>query len=113
VVSLLISDARRRSGQSPLARPARSEPLRRRLRISIATAFRRPERVRAFSSGREESIKPGDPRLARCTQRIIASPRMALEAAARARAQGLATQISVMICREAREPVGHTDLRGR
>ena len=51
--------------------------------------------MRAFlESGREETIKPGDPRLARCTQRIIASPRMALEAAAQwARAQGLATLI--------------------
>jgi glycerate 2-kinase len=35
-----------------------------------------------LESGRGESVKPGDPRLARATARIIATPQIALEAAA-------------------------------
>jgi hydroxypyruvate reductase len=35
-----------------------------------------------LESGRGESVKPGDPRLARATVRIVATPQMALEAAA-------------------------------
>jgi hydroxypyruvate reductase len=47
-----------------------------------------------LESGRGESIKPGDPRLARAEVRIIATPQMALEAAAEAaRAAGLAPHI--------------------
>src|SRR5258708_28986900 len=43
-----------------------------------------------LESGRGESVKPGDPRLARSTVRMIATPQMALEAAARvARAAGI------------------------
>ena len=38
--------------------------------------------VELLESGRGESVKPGDPRLARATARIIATPQMALEAAA-------------------------------
>jgi glycerate 2-kinase len=42
-----------------------------------------PPAVReVLESGRGESIKPGDPRLARCETRMIATPQMALEAAA-------------------------------
>ena len=54
-----------------------------------------PQRVRRFlQSGHDDSVKPGDPRLSRVVQRIIASPRMALEAAARrARAEGIATRV--------------------
>ena len=49
-----------------------------------------PAAVRKFLEGAEESIKPGDPRLARVELRLIASPKMALEAAARrARTLGL------------------------
>lgn len=36
-----------------------------------------------LQSGRGESVKPGDPRLARAEQRMIATPRTSLEAAAR------------------------------
>jgi glycerate 2-kinase len=44
----------------------------------------------ALDSAAAESIKPGDPRLARAEYRIIATPQMALEAAARvAREQGI------------------------
>jgi glycerate 2-kinase len=47
-----------------------------------------------LESGRGESVKPGDPRLARSDVRVIATPQMALEAAARvARAAGIAPYI--------------------
>lgn len=43
-----------------------------------------------LESGAGESIKPGDPRLARATTRVVATPRLALEAAAAvARAAGV------------------------
>ena len=42
-----------------------------------------PDALRAWlQSGAAESIKPGDPRLARAETRIVAAPQMALEAAA-------------------------------
>jgi len=42
-----------------------------------------PAAVReVLESGRGESVKPGDPRLARCETRMIATPQTALEAAA-------------------------------
>jgi len=47
-----------------------------------------------LESGRGESVKPGDPRLADSTVRMIATPQMALEAAARvARAAGVESYI--------------------
>jgi len=47
-----------------------------------------------LQSGRGESIKPGDPRLARAEARLIATPQMALEAAAEvARAAGITPYI--------------------
>jgi glycerate 2-kinase len=47
-----------------------------------------------LESGRGESVKPGDPRLARATAHTIATPQMALEAAAAtARAAGMAAHI--------------------
>jgi glycerate 2-kinase len=97
VVSLLISDVPGDDPATIASGPTSPDPSRcaDALRILDRYGIQAPERVRAFlESGREETIKPGDRRLARCTQRIIASPRMALEAAAQwARAQGLATQI--------------------
>ena len=58
-------------------------------------AIEPPAAVReVLTSGRGESIKPGDPRLAGAETRIIAAPQMALEAAcAVARAAGLGTHI--------------------
>ena len=48
----------------------------------------------ALSMGLSESVKPGDPRLARNEARLIATPQMALEAAAaEARRSGLAVHI--------------------
>lgn len=54
-----------------------------------------PPAVRdALESGRGESIKPGDPRLANSEVRIVATPQMALEAAAAiARAHGVTPYI--------------------
>ncbi len=54
-----------------------------------------PATIRAVLSRSEaESIKPGDPRLARAETKIIAAPQMALEAAARiARAEGFGVHI--------------------
>ncbi|MGO9515036.1 MAG: glycerate kinase [Steroidobacteraceae bacterium] len=54
-----------------------------------------PDAVRELlESGRGESVKPGDPRLARAEVRIIATPQMALEAAAEvARAAGVPAHI--------------------
>ncbi|MDE1939242.1 MAG: glycerate kinase, partial [Alphaproteobacteria bacterium] len=48
----------------------------------------------ALTSGRGESIKPGDPRFAPATTRMVATPQMALEAAAKmAHAAGLPVHI--------------------
>lgn len=53
-----------------------------------------PEVIELLESGRGESVKPGDPRLAHATVRTIATPQMALEAAAAvARASGVAAHI--------------------
>ncbi len=54
-----------------------------------------PDAVRAvLESGRGESVKPGDPRLARAETRMVATPQMALEAAAAvAREAGIAPHI--------------------
>jgi len=53
-----------------------------------------PQPVRELlESGRGESVKPGDPRLAGCELRMVATPQMALEAAA-----SLARQAGVTPC---------------
>jgi len=61
------------------------------LRIMERYAINPPPRVLAFlRDGRDESIKPGNARLARASHRIIASARASLDAAAEvARAQGV------------------------
>ena len=93
VAALLISDV---PGDDPatiasgptIADPSScAEALRVLERYHIAV----PDRVHSFlASGLEETIKPGDPRLAQVQLRVIASAKMALEAAAqRARALGL------------------------
>ena len=76
------------------------------LRILERYAITPPPRVRAFlEDGRDETIRPGDPRLARASHRIIASARVSLEAAAEiARAQGVTPLIlGASIEGEARE----------
>jgi hydroxypyruvate reductase len=54
-----------------------------------------PPTLRALlESGRGESVKPGDPRLARAEARVVAAPQLALEAAAAvARDDGIAAHI--------------------
>ena len=54
-----------------------------------------PPAVReTLESGRGETVKPGDPRIAGVETRLIATPQMALEAAARvARAAGMPVHI--------------------
>lgn len=50
--------------------------------------------IELLESGAAESIKPGDPRLARATTRVVATPRLALEAAAAvARAAGVPAHV--------------------
>ena len=85
VVTLLISDV---PGDRPIdiaSGPTVADPttsadalgIVRRYGIDLPPAVRE-----LLESGRGESIKPGDPRLARATARTIATPQMALEAAA-------------------------------
>jgi hydroxypyruvate reductase len=61
--------------------------------LAIARHYRLPlppAAVALLESGRGESVKPGDPRLARAETRIVATPAMALAAAAaRAREAGI------------------------
>jgi hydroxypyruvate reductase len=97
VVTLLISDvpgddpADIASGPTTADRTTCADALAilRRYAIDI------PDKVRALlESGRGESVKPGDPRLANSETRMITTPQMALEAAAAvARAAGVPTHI--------------------
>ena len=97
VVTLLISDVPADDPAIIASGPTSADPSRcaDALRILERYSIEVPERVRTFlESGAAETIKPGDSRLARVEQRVIASPRMALEAAARhARARGATVQI--------------------
>ena len=93
VLTLLISDV---PGDDPVdiaSGPTVGDPttcahavaIVRRYGIALPAAV-----MRVLHSGEGESVKPGDPRLARSETRIIATPQMALEAAAaRARRAGV------------------------
>jgi len=97
VLTLLISDV---PGDRPIdiaSGPTVADPTTcadaldvvRRYSIELPAAARE-----VLESGRGESVKPGDPRLAGAAVRIIATPQMALEAAAAvARGAGLAAYI--------------------
>jgi glycerate 2-kinase len=97
VLTLLISDV---PGDRPVdiaSGPTVADPttcadaleIVRRYGIELAPALRD-----LLESGRGESIKPGDPRLARAETRIVATPQLALEAAAAvARSRGLPAHI--------------------
>ena len=85
VLTLLLSDV---PGDNPIdiaSGPTVADPttcedalaIIRRYGIQVPPAVRE-----VLESGRGESIKPGDPRLARASVRMIATPQMALEAAA-------------------------------
>ena len=85
VVTLLISDV---PGDDPIniaSGPTVADPTRCEDALAIVKRYgiELPPEVRAvLQSGRGESIKPGDPRLARNEVRMVAAPQMALEAAA-------------------------------
>jgi glycerate 2-kinase len=97
VLTLLISDV---PGDRPIdiaSGPTVADPttcadalsILRRYDIDMPCAVRE-----LLESGRGESVKPGDPRLARSAVRVVATPQMALEAAAQvARAAGVAAHI--------------------
>ena len=97
VVTLVISDV---PGDDPMdiaSGPTVADPstcadalaIVERYRIAIPPAVRE-----LLASGRGESVKPGDPRLARSELRMITAPQIALEAAAAvARAAGIAAHI--------------------
>jgi hydroxypyruvate reductase len=97
VVSLLISDV---PGDDPAdiasgPTSADASTCADALAILARYAIDVPQSVReVLTSGRGESVKPGDPRLAGSEVRMIVTPQMALEAAAAvARAAGVATHI--------------------
>ena len=86
VVTLLISDV---PGDRPIdiaSGPTVADPTTSADALGIVRRYgiELPPAVRELlESGRGESVKPGDPRLARATARTIATPQMALEAAAK------------------------------
>jgi glycerate 2-kinase len=97
VLTLLISDV---PGDRPIdiaSGPTVADPTTCVDALAIARrhGIELPGPVRdVLASGRGESVKPGDARLARATVRMIATPQMALEAAARvARSAGVAPYI--------------------
>ena len=97
VVTLLISDV---PGDRPIdiaSGPTVADPTSCADALGILQRYEidMPPAVRdLLESGRGESIKPGDPRLARAETHIIATPQMALEAAAEVgRAAGYASHI--------------------
>ena len=85
VVTLLISDV---PGDHPCdiaSGPTVGDPTTCADALAIVKRYgiELPAAVRdVLESGRGESVKPGDPRLAHCETRMIATPQMALEAAA-------------------------------
>ena len=85
VVTLLISDVPGDDPADIASGPTVADPSScgDALRVLDRYDICAPQRVRAFlESGRDETIKPGDPRLARATHRLIAAPNLALAAAA-------------------------------
>ena len=85
VVTLLLSDV---PGDNPIdiaSGPTVADPTTCEDALAIVRryAIDLPAPVReVLESGRGESVKPGDPRLARAETRMVATPQMALEAAA-------------------------------
>jgi glycerate 2-kinase len=97
VLTLLISDV---PGDRPVdiaSGPTVADPTTSADALRIVRRYRieAPREVLEYlESGRGESVKPGDPRLAHASVRTIATPQMALEAAAGvARAAGMAAHI--------------------
>ena len=97
VLTLLISDV---PGDNPIdiaSGPTVADPTTCVDALAIVARYRidLPEAARALlASGAGESVKPGDPRLARLETRLITAPQIALEAAAQvARAAGFTPHI--------------------
>lgn len=97
VVTLLISDV---PGDDPIniaSGPTVGDPTTCADALEVVRRYRLelPKRVvEVLESGRGESVKPGDPRLAGIDTRMIATPQMALQAAAEvARHAGIAAHI--------------------
>lgn len=97
VITLLLSDVPRDDPMDIASGPTAADPttcqdaleIVRRCGIALPPAVRE-----VLESGRGESVKPGDARLARAETRMIATPQMALEAAATvAREHGFAAHI--------------------
>ena len=97
VLSLLISDVPGDRPTDIASGPTVADPTTSADALDIVRRYgiELPGPVRELlESGRGESVKPGDPRLARATARIIAAPQLALEAAAGiAREAGIAPHI--------------------
>jgi hydroxypyruvate reductase len=97
VLTLLISDVPGDRPTDIASGPTVADPTTSADALAITRRYgiELPGPVReVLESGRGESIKPGDARLARSAVRMIATPQMALEAAARAaRAAGIAPYI--------------------
>ena len=101
VLTLLISDV---PGDHPVdiaSGPTVADPstCADALAITRRYALDLPAEVQhVLASGAGESVKPGDPRLARCETRLIATPQMALQAAAQvAREAGVATAREMLL----------------
>jgi glycerate 2-kinase len=97
VVTLLISDVPGDDPRDIASGPTVADPTTCADALAIVDRYRIavPDAVRRLlEAGGAESVKPGDPRLARSETRMIATPQLALEAAARvAREAGVAAHI--------------------
>jgi len=97
VVTLVISDVPGDDLRDIASGPTVADPTTCADALAIVERYRMrvPDAVRRLlASGAGESIKPGDPRLARSELRMITAPQVALEAAAKvARDAGLAAHI--------------------
>ena len=97
VVTLAISDV---PGDDPIdiaSGPTVADPTTREDALAVLARFRisaPPAVTETLRDTAAESVKPGDPRLARASYQLIATPQMALEAAAHvARGEGIAPVI--------------------
>jgi hydroxypyruvate reductase len=97
VVTLLISDIPGDSIVDIASGPTVADPTTSADALAILSRYRiaaNPRVLEVLTSGRGESVKPGDPRLAYTETHLIATPQMALEAAAiLAREKGFAAYI--------------------
>ena len=97
VLTLLISDVPGDNPTDIASGPTVADPTTCADALAIVARYRieLPAAARALlASGAGESVKPGDPRLARAETRLITAPQMALEAAAQvARAAGITPYI--------------------